>query len=125
MWPKMLLEFLPHLTRLIPAADNYLNSRKDSDRAYQAALSSLGDDIRNGLAKVSEDQGALRRDVQAHVANSAQLSADAARARVGVEALDTRVSELEKRLISISRLLWVAIVMLILLAVVVGIRAIR
>jgi hypothetical protein len=125
MWPKMLLEFLPHLTRLIPAADNYLNSRKESDKIHQAALTSLGDEVRNGFAKVAEEQGALRRELQTHINGSAQVGIDAARARVGVEALESRLSELEKRLVTISRILWVALAILAVLVVVVAIRAWR
>lgn len=125
MWPKMLLEFLPHLSRLIPAADNYLNSRKESEKIHAGALTSLTDEVRNGFANVAEEQGALRRDMQTHVASSAQAGVDAARARVGVEALESRLSQLEERLVSISRILWVALAILAALVIAVAIRAWR
>ena len=103
MWPKMLLEFLPHLTRLIPAADNFFSSRKESDRAQAAALTALGDEVRGGLAKAAEEQAAFRNEFQEHIARSAQIGADAARARMGVETLESRVAAVEKRLTNTPR----------------------
>ena len=125
MWPKMLLEFLPHLTRLIPAADNYFSSRKESDRAQAVALTALGDEVRGGLAKAAEEQAALRNEFQQLVASSAQISADAARARVGVEDLESRVAAAEKRLTNISRLLWAVLIVLALMLVLTTVRAFR
>lgn len=125
MWPKMLLEFLPHLTRLIPAADNYLSSRKESDRSQAVALAALSDEVRGGLVKVAEEQTALRREFQAHVAGSAQIGVDAARARTGVESLDARVMSLENRLGKVSRLLWAALAALGLVLILVALRTFR
>ena len=125
MWPKMLLEFLPHLTRLIPAADNYLSSRKESDRSQTAALIALSDEVRGGLVKVAEEQTALRREFQTHIAGSAQIGVDAARARTGVESLDARVMSLENRLVKVSRLLWAALAALGLVLVLVALRTFR
>jgi hypothetical protein len=109
MWPKILLEFLPHLTRLIPAADNYLSSRKESDRSQTAALTALGDEVRGGFVKIAEEQTVLRRELQTHVASSAQVGVDAARARMGVEGLEVRLTSLEKRLTIAMRLLSAAL----------------
>ena len=125
MWPKMLLEFLPHLTRLIPAADNYLSSRKQSDQAQAAALTALGDEVRGGFAKVAEEQVALRREFQAHVATSAQIGRDVAGARMGVEGLEARLTSLEKRLANVSRLLWAALAALGLVLILIALRAVR
>lgn len=44
MWPKMiaqLVELLPHLTRLIPMADRFLQSRGGADEATQEAMEKL------------------------------------------------------------------------------------
>jgi hypothetical protein len=125
MWPKMLLEFLPHLTRLIPAADNYLNSRKQSDKDQQAAFLSLGDEVRGSFAKVAEEQAVLRRELQTYAANSAQVGVDAARARMGVESLESRLALVEKRLTNASRLLWTILVMLGLVLLLVALRILR
>jgi hypothetical protein len=125
MWPKMLLELLPHLSRLIPTADNYLSSRKESDKAQAAALTALGDEVRGGLASAAEEQRAFRREFQAHVASSAQIGVDAARARVGVENLDARLASLENRLTNLSRLLWASLAALGLVLILVALRTFR
>ena len=125
MWPKMLLEFLPHLTRLIPAADNYFSSRKESDRAQAAALASLGDEVRGGLAKATEEQVAFRNEFQQLVASSAQIGADAARARAGVEDLGSRVAAAEKRLANVLRLLWAALAVLAAVLILAAVRSFR
>jgi hypothetical protein len=109
MWPKMLLEFLPHLTRLIPAADTYLNSRKESDKAHQVALASLDDTVHGGLTRLAEEQVALRRELQAHAAKSAQATDDAAHARKEVEALHSRLAAVEHTLSNAIRLLWATV----------------
>lgn len=125
MWPKMLLEFLPHLARLIPTADNYFSSRKESDKAQAAALAALGDDVRVGLAKAVEEQMAFRREFEQHVERTAQIGTDAARARIGVESLESRLTLTEKRLATASRMLWGVLVALVLVLVLVSIRAFR
>jgi hypothetical protein len=121
----MLLEFLPHLSRLIPAADNYFSSRKESDRAQAVALTALGEELRDGLAKATEEQAAFRSEFQQLIASSAQVGADAARARTGVENLESRVAAVEKRLTNISRLLWAALVVLALVLILTAVRAFR
>lgn len=121
----MLLEFLPHLTRLIPAADNYFSSRKESDRTQAAALTALGDEVRGGLAKAAEEQAAFRNEFQEHIARSAQIGTDAARARMAVESLESRVAVVEKGLTNISRLLWVAVVALTLVLILTAVRTFR
>ena len=125
MWPRMLLEFLPHLTRLIPAADSYFSSRKESDRAQAAALTALGDELRGGLANAAEEQAAFRRELQQHIASSAQIGADATRARVGVENLESRLILAEKRLTNMSRLLWSILAVLALVLILMIVRSFR
>ena len=125
MWPKMLLEFLPHLTRLIPAADNYFSSRKESDRAQAAALTALEDEVHGGFAKAAEEQAAFRRELEQQVAASAQIGADAARARIGVENLESRLITAEKRLTNMSRLLWSMLLALALVLIVTVVRTFR
>lgn len=118
----MLLEFLPHLTRLIPAADTYLNSRKESDKAHQLALTSLDDTVHGGLTRIAEEQVALRRDLQAHAVSFAQASEDAAHARKGIESLHSRLAAVEHRLSSTTRLLWATIALTAAVLVLVAVR---
>ncbi|HEX4652480.1 MAG TPA: hypothetical protein VH250_13345 [Granulicella sp.] len=48
MWPRLLaqlLELLPHVTRLVPLADRYLNSRSAAEPAHEETLTALRTDI--------------------------------------------------------------------------------
>jgi hypothetical protein len=60
MWPKILLELLPHFTRVLPLADRYFSSRGDQDKAHAAALAALGDEVRGGLGRVDEVNAGLK-----------------------------------------------------------------
>jgi hypothetical protein len=112
MWPRMLLEFLPHLTRLIPAADRYLSSRPASDKAHEAALALLSEDQRSAFAKVTGENAALRNDLQQLITDSAQLRVEASAVRSAVEGLDSRFIRIESRLTAVSRVLWVTVALL-------------
>ena len=125
MWPKMLLEFLPHLTRLIPAADTYLSSRRESDKALQAALADLTAEVRSGFGKAAEEQTTLRAQLQSHIASSAHLASEQARVSTLLESLESRASATEKRLTALSRLIWAALVVLTIMLVIIGIRTWR
>lgn len=125
MWPKMLLEFLPHLTRLIPAAENFLNSRKETEKAQAAAFAAFADEVRAGLAKTAEDQAAFRREFQAHVASVAQRSAEASRLQATVDSLEPRLGIVEKRLKAVWALLWANLVVVAVVLVLSVVRLVR
>jgi len=62
MWPRLiaqLLELTPHVTRLVPMADNYFASRAAGDRAQAAALNNFGETMRGDLATISDSTTAL------------------------------------------------------------------
>ena len=106
MWPKLLLEILPHLSRLVPAADTYLSTRRKSDEAFQAALSSLGDEVRSGFAEAAKDKGARDRELEVQIAALKGLAAELADTRGVIDQLETRLAAAEAHLILITRLLW-------------------
>jgi chromosome segregation ATPase len=68
MWPRLiaqLVELLPHATRLLPMADNYLATRREADRAQAAALanslSEMSGGLREEIARVSDAWGGVSR----------------------------------------------------------------
>lgn len=113
MWPRLLLEFLPHLTRLVPAADTYFNSRKRTDEALQAALASLGDEVRSGFANAAEVQSARDRELRTHIAALKEVTASLADVRAGMDRAEARLSTVEEHLLSIKRLLWAVLAVLL------------
>jgi chromosome segregation ATPase len=91
----MLFELLPHFARLMPMADKYLSTRSASEKAQEAALAALADDIRGDLARSSEAQAALRRQMQEHTAHLGEVALDVTRLRMVVEGAEARAAKLE------------------------------
>jgi phage shock protein A len=105
MWPKMLLELLPHFARLMPVADKYLNSRSASDKAQEAALAALAEEVRGSLDTFTEAHAGLWQQAQQQSTQVGELAVEVTRARLGVESVEARVARLEKKIASMIRLL--------------------
>ena len=56
MWPALLqlLELAPHVTRLVPVADRYLQSKSDNGKAQRRALDEMGERLRGDLGQLAE-----------------------------------------------------------------------
>jgi septal ring factor EnvC (AmiA/AmiB activator) len=66
MWPRLiaqLVELLPHATRLLPMADNYLASRRETDRAQTQALTAMGEGLRGEINDIAVSHSALSRQL--------------------------------------------------------------
>ena len=107
MWPRMLLDLLPHFVRLVPMADKYLASRNAGDKAQDTALSALSDDVRSGLGEVKEAQAGLHRQLREQGSQISDLAVEVTRARMGVETVEARAAKLEKSASLALKLLWV------------------
>ena len=105
----MLLELLPHFSRLVPAWDKYLAGRKANDEALQGAMAALAGDVRGEMRHVTEEQAGIRGQLQEQSKQVAELAVDAARTRMGMESVEERVAKLEKMAAAMLRLLWVAL----------------
>ena len=101
MWPKILLDLLPHFARLMPAADKYLNPRSASEKAQEAALAALADDVRGPLGQVTEAYAGIGRQLQEQSALVAELSVEVTRARIAAESAEARVATLEKSMTNV------------------------
>jgi len=119
----MLLELLPHITRLVPMADRYFSSRTASEKAQEAALAALAADVRGSLGKVSDAHGGLAGQVQEVQAQTALIAAqvalvgdDATRTRKAVESAEARIGRLEHK-VETARKLMCALVALLAVAV--------
>lgn len=117
MWPRILLELLPHLTRLVPAADRFFASRSASEKAQEEALAALADHVRGGISGVTEEQAGLRRQLQEQSEQIARVGVDATRARIAVESVEPRLATLEQMSQTAMRLLVVALALLVVVAV--------
>jgi chromosome segregation ATPase len=118
----MLLELLPHFARLMPMADKYLSTRSVSDKAHEAALAALADELRGESAKASEANAGLSRQVQEQSKQIAEIAVEVTRARMAAESIESRVAKLEKTTALAVRLLWIALVLLAALIAIVLLR---
>lgn len=108
----MLLELLPHFTRLLPMADKYLSTRSAGERAQEAALAALRAEVRGELGQMTEAHLGLSRQLQEQGTQLAEMSVDVTRARMGVEGMEARLSRVEKTAIAAMKLLVAVLVLL-------------
>jgi len=104
MWPK-LLELLPHLTRLVPMLERYLNSRQAKDRENEAALVALADTVRGDLGQVTAAHAALYRQLQGLSAQVTTLEGEVRLAREAAERAEALAALPDKGMESL--LIWV------------------
>ena len=121
----MLLELLPHFARLMPMADKYLSSRSVSDKAQEAALAALAEEVRGGLAQIAAAQEGLGSHLQEQSAQTAQLAVEVTRARMAAEAIEARVTALEKSTAATKKLLWGSLALLLVTVVLLAIVLVR
>ena len=105
MWPKALLELLPHVTRLVPLATRYFDSKSAGEDATRVALerklgetaaSLRGDIQRAAEAGVAASEG-LGAQISRQTATLAAIAADVKAAKLSTESLEARMTKLEER----------------------------
>src|ERR1700756_2030625 len=98
MWPKViaqLFELLPHITRLVPMADKYFSSKTASEKATEAAMAAMAEDVRGDLGQVTKAHVGLYRQLQDQSAQIAQVSEEVKLARAVAERDQHRMETLE------------------------------
>jgi len=76
MWPRLisqLIELLPHATRLMPMADNYLAVRREGAKAQAGALADLADNLRVDVGRVADSYNGLARQISEQKSQIAAL----------------------------------------------------
>lgn len=66
MWPRLLVqlvELLPHATRLLPLADNYFTTRRETDGKQAAAFATMSDGLREEINGISSHFPGLSRQL--------------------------------------------------------------
>jgi hypothetical protein len=112
MWPKalaQLLELAPHVTRLVPVADRYLQSRAENRDASRRAMQLMADNLRGDLGQIGEGvRGDLRQIAAAqagiyHQLNDqsetlSRIAADMRATRLASDEIEIRMTRMETRL---------------------------
>ena len=120
MWPKVLaqlLDLLPHVSRLLPMADKFLTSKTAGEKANEAALAALAEDVRGGLGQVTAAHAGLYRKLQEQSAQIDAASEELKRARLSIEQIELRLVSLETRIASVVLWIKLGIPALLLLAI--------
>jgi chromosome segregation ATPase len=128
MWPKViaqLFELLPHITRLVPMADKYLSSKTASEKANEAAMAAMAEDVRGDLRQVTQAHVGLYRQLQEQSAQIAAVSEEIKRARLSVEQHEHRMLTLESNLTSLGWWIKAGVSLLIVLVVVIIVLLLR
>ncbi len=66
MWPRVisqLIELLPHATRLVPIADNYLAVRREGERVKAGAIADVAENLRMDVGRVADSYNGLARQI--------------------------------------------------------------
>lgn len=108
MWPKalaQLIELAPHVARLLPTADRFLQARAAGDEATREALAKMGDDVRSDINRVTASHEGIYRQLNEQGERFAQLSEQMNAVRAAAEAAEERAGALERRVAMSSALL--------------------
>ena len=95
MWPKViaqLFELLPHISRMVPLADRYLNQKSSTDQA----LSTLSDGMRSDLGKVAKAHIDLATRLDEFAAHVGETAAEIQKTRLAVDSVEVRLTRAEK-----------------------------
>jgi hypothetical protein len=108
MWPKalaQLIELAPHIARLLPTADRFLQSKTAGDQATREALAKIGDDVRSDINRVTASHEGIYRQLNEQGERFAQLTEQMTAVRTAAEAAEERAGALEQRVGMSSALL--------------------
>ena len=123
MWPKaiaQLLELAPQVTRLVPVADRYLQSKADAREANRRALQDLNASLRGDLSQIAAAHAGLYRQLNEQTETLTRLGVDMHRTRIATEEFETRLGRIENR---ISRL-WITFFVVTVLAAIAAVASI-
>lgn len=123
MWPKalgQLIELAPHVARLLPTADRFLQQRNAGDEATRAAVAKLGEDVRSDVSRVTASHEGIYRQLNEQGERMTQLAEQMTAVRTAAESAEERVGALERKVALSSSLLTILLPLnVILLALVI------
>ena len=131
MWPVLvqLLKLAPHVTRLAPVADRYLQSRADNGESQRRALDEMGERLRGELAltgermhgdvtRLTETQAGILQQLTEQSEALERIAAESHSARMASEALDERIRGMEAQMARLWMIFIAGIIVLAILAAV-------
>jgi hypothetical protein len=119
MWPKalvQLIELAPHVTRLVPMADRYLQARAETRDTQRRALEQMADGLRGDLGQITDSvrgdlaqlaaaQAGIYHQLNQQSETLSRIASDMRTTRLTVDDMETRLTRMEKRM----RQLWITL----------------
>ena len=102
MWPKMLIELLPHLSRLVPMWEKFLTSRAANDKASENALAAMAEGVRGDLGQVTAAHAGLYRQLQDQSAQIALLAEELKLTRDAAERAETAARHTDPEIFALT-----------------------
>jgi hypothetical protein len=122
MWPKViaqLFELLPHISRLLPMADKYFNSKAAAEQANEAAMVAMAEGVRGDLGQVTKAHVGLYRQLQEQSAQITGVSEEVKTTRLSIEQQASRVEALELQVASLGLWVKIGLSLLVVMAIVI------
>lgn len=91
MWPKAFAQFVelaPHISRLLPLADRFLQSKTATEDTGRRALETASAGLQAELGQISASQGVLLKQIGTLAEGVAGASSEIRTARLALEALE-------------------------------------
>ncbi len=108
MWPKaiaQLIELAPHVTRLVPLADRFFQSKSSSEDVSRKAMEAMAEGLRGDLGQVSAAHSGLYRQLHEQSETLVALSNEVRAVKIASEATAMRLGKLQRRLTTMTTLL--------------------
>jgi hypothetical protein len=120
MWPKAfssLIELAPHITRLVPLADRFFQSKSADADASRSAMEQMAAGLRGDLGQVTASHAGLYRQLNDQSEMLSTIAADVHSSRLSTDALESRLSHLEQQTSQLWLMLAGAVVLLIVVCI--------
>ena len=100
MWPKafaQLIELAPHVSRLLPMADRFLNAKTADAEASRSAMQQMAEGLRGDLGQVTASHAGLYRQLNEQSEKLSDLSTDVAALRHASTTIESRLDSAERQ----------------------------
>jgi septal ring factor EnvC (AmiA/AmiB activator) len=115
MWPKAissLIELAPHITRLVPLADRFFNSKSAEADASRTAMEQMAEGLRGDLGQVTASHAGLYRQLNDQSVALSAVASDVRSVKLAADSLESRISRIEAQITRLTRLVGVALLLL-------------
>jgi chromosome segregation ATPase len=115
MWPKalsQLIELAPHLSRLLPMADRFFQSKTADSEASRTAMEQMAEGLRGDLGQVTASHAGLYRQLNEQSEKLTALGSDLHTTKLSVDSVESRLAAIETRISSAYIFIVTGLVML-------------